>query len=255
MIPENEIYSFEDKIYQLPEVSRDEQLRAADAVRANQQVTNQEIRTQTEQLGTDVPSIQGGLIGPESYFTARYQTPQTNAVVSQLRSAAQASALNQALANLQAQYQDRYQKAYRNYQKRASSAGNPTTINPSTTDGGEGLQTDTNPGQQDLYVNEPNSPQPGDLWYENGTTYYITRGTSGAVNRGAGERWSLRNLTGSEPYSLGDWTVTGRWPNGSAMTDGSTYQNNNGMYIYVNNAQTGEGNIYRVGDTPDFSYK
>lgn len=127
MIPENETYSFEDKIYQLPEVSRDEQLRAADAVRANQQATNQEIRTQTEQLGTDVPSIQGGLIGPESYFTARYQTPQTNAVVSQLRSAAQASALNQALSNLQAQWQDRYQKAYRNYQKRS---GSGTTSDP-----------------------------------------------------------------------------------------------------------------------------
>lgn len=126
MIPENETYSFEDKIYQLPEVSRDEQLRAADAVRANQQATNQEIRTQTEQLGTDVPSIQGGLIGPESYFTARYQTPQTNAVVSQLRSAAQASALNQALSNLQAQWQERYQRAYRNYQKRSSTTPDTT---------------------------------------------------------------------------------------------------------------------------------
>ena len=133
MIPENETYSFEDKIYQLPEVSRDEQLRAADAVRANQQATNQEIRTQTEQLGTDVPSIQGGLIGPESYFTARYQTPQTNAVVSQLRSTAQASALNQALSNLQAQYQDQYQKAYRNYQKRGSS-GSGSGSGTGTTD-------------------------------------------------------------------------------------------------------------------------
>lgn len=132
MIPENETYSFEDKIYQLPEVSRDEQLRAADAVRANQQATNQEIRTQTEQLGTDVPSIQGGLIGPESYFTARYQTPQTNAVVSQLRSAAQASALNQALSNLQAQWQERYQRAYRNYQKRGSRSSGTGTAATST---------------------------------------------------------------------------------------------------------------------------
>lgn len=148
MIPENETYSFEDKLYQLPEVSRDEQLRAADAVRENQQVTNQEIRTQTERLGTDVPSIQGGLIGPESYFTSRYQTPQTNAVVAQLRAAAQASALNQALSNLQAQWQKRYQDAYKNYQKRASSgsgSGSGSGSTPDTTTAGDVVEeaTDT----------------------------------------------------------------------------------------------------------------
>lgn len=252
MIDEKSSYEFEGRTYARPEVPITEADEFITNLRAVQEGNNTDIKTQTENLGTDIPSVQGGLIGPESYFTSRYQTPQTNQVVAELRSAAQASALNTALSNLQSQYQKRYQDAYRNYQKRAASSSSGDSDDSANSGN---LQVDTNAGQQDQYVNEPNAPQPGDLWYENGTTYYITRGTSGAVERKPGEKWSLRNLTGSEPYSLGDWTVTGRWPNGTTMSDGSTYQNDNGMYIYVKNAQTGDGNIYRVGDTPDFSYK
>lgn len=257
MTPTNETYELEGRTYARPEVPVTETDEFIANLRAVQDANNTDIKTQTENLGTDIASVQGGLIGPESYFTSRYQTPQTNQVVAELRSAAQASALNTALSNLQSQYQKRYQDAYRNYQKRASSgSGSGSGSGGGGTTSADGaLQIDTNAGQQDQYVNEANAPQPGDLWYENGNTYYITRGTSGAVSTDAGEKWQLRNLTGSEPYSLGDWTATGRWPNGNVMSDGSTYQNDNGMYIYVKNAQTGDGNIYRVGDTPNFSYK
>lgn len=133
MIPENETYELEGRVYQNPETSRDEQMAFIDNLRATQQANNEQIRTQTDNLGTAVPSQMGGLIGPESYFTARYQTAPTNQTVASLRSAAQASALNTALSNLQNQYQERYNQAYRNYQKRASSSGSGSSDGSTTT--------------------------------------------------------------------------------------------------------------------------
>jgi hypothetical protein len=81
-------------------------------------------------LGTDVPSVIGGLTGGNSYFTSRYQTPQTNAAVSNLRAAAQAQALNEVLANEQAIWKKRYQDAYRAAQRRSGGRGN-VIANPS----------------------------------------------------------------------------------------------------------------------------
>lgn len=126
IIPTNEYTEFEGRAYLNPQVGIDESNKFIDNLRATQTQQNQEIANQTRMLGTDVPSVQGGLIGPESYFTSRYQTPQTNAVVSNLRSAAQAAALNQALQNEQAIWKKRYQDAYNNYQKRAWNRGNPS---------------------------------------------------------------------------------------------------------------------------------
>lgn len=135
MTPEAETYEIESRVYQNPETSRNEQQQFYENLRAVQQANNAEIRTQTENLGTDVPSVQGGLIGPESYFTSRYQTPQTNQTIAELRSAAQASALNMALSNLQAQYKKQYEDAYRNYQKRASRGSSGSGGGSSTSSG------------------------------------------------------------------------------------------------------------------------
>jgi hypothetical protein len=54
-----------------------------------------------------------------SYFTSRYQVPQTNSAVANLRAAAQAQALNEVLANEQAIWKKKYQDAYRDYQRKA----------------------------------------------------------------------------------------------------------------------------------------
>lgn len=136
MTPESETYEFEGRTYARPELPITETDEFIANLRATQDANNADIKTQTENLGTDIASVQGGLIGPESYFSSRYQTPQTNQVIAELRSAAQASALNTALTNLQNQYQKRYQDAYRNYQKRASrprSGGTGTAATPQTT--------------------------------------------------------------------------------------------------------------------------
>lgn len=118
ILPTNEYTEVEGRAYANPQVALDESNAFIDNLRASQGQQNQEIFTDTQRLGTDVPSSIGGLTGANSYFTSRYQTPQTNAAVANLRAAAQAAALNQVLENEQAIWKNRYQQAYRNYQKR-----------------------------------------------------------------------------------------------------------------------------------------
>ena len=123
ILPENETFTFEDREYINPQVSLDEQNAFIDNYRQTQQQNNNEIIQQTRNLGTEIPSNLGGLVGGEGCWTSRYQTPQTNAVVSQLRSTAQAQALNDVLETQQAIWKKRYNDAYRAYQKRNSGGG------------------------------------------------------------------------------------------------------------------------------------
>lgn len=153
LLPTNEFTEVEGRQYINPQVSLDESTSFIDNLRAVQNQQNQEIAKQTNMLGTDVPSIEGGLIGPESYFASRYQIPQTNASVSNLRATAQAAALNQILQNEQAIWKKRYQDAYRSYQKKTynkayggkSGGSGGNTGNTSTWNGGI-TKTPTNNG-------------------------------------------------------------------------------------------------------------
>lgn len=123
ILPDNEYTEFENRSYVNPQVSLDEQTAFIDNLRSTQQANNQQIKTDTYNLGTAVPSNLGGLTGGEGYFTARYQTPQTNSLVNDLRSAAQASALNQILENEQAKWKNRYNKARNNNAIRNKTGG------------------------------------------------------------------------------------------------------------------------------------
>lgn len=123
MLPENEYYSFENRNYINPQVSLDEQNRFIDNLRNVQAQKNQQIATQTYNLGSALPSNLGGLIGGGGYWKSRYQTPQTNTLVNDLRTAAQSKALSDVLANEQAKMQKRYNAAYRASQIRGSNGG------------------------------------------------------------------------------------------------------------------------------------
>lgn len=143
ILPENEIIEVEGKQYINPQVGLDESTSFIENLRATQGQQNQEIAQQTQRLGTDISTNLGGLTGAEGYFTSRYQTPQTNAVVANLRATAQAAALNEVLANEQAIWKQRYQNAYRNYQRKqynkdyggGSGGGGDGDKNKSTWDG------------------------------------------------------------------------------------------------------------------------
>ena len=117
IIPENEYTEFEDRLYVNPQTGVDETNTFIEKLRETQAANNAQIAQQTQALGTEVPSSLGGLTGADSYFTSRYQTPQTASVVANLRATAQAAALNEALANEQAMWKKRYNDAYKAYQK------------------------------------------------------------------------------------------------------------------------------------------
>ena len=134
ILPSDEVAEVESRYYLNPQVALDESNSFIDNLRATQAQQNQQIAQDTYNLGTSVPSVEGGLgtntPANMSYFTSRYQTPQTNSVVENLRSVAQAQALNQALQNEQEKWKKRYNDAYRNYQKSAYNRANQ----PQTTD-------------------------------------------------------------------------------------------------------------------------
>lgn len=135
ILNDNEFVETEGRAYVNPQTALDESNAFIENLRNTQQANNQQIQTDTYNLGTAVPSNLGGLTSPTgdaglSYFTSRYQTPQTNAVVENLRSVAQAQALNQALQNEQEKWKKRYNDAYRRYQKSAYDKANQ----PQTTD-------------------------------------------------------------------------------------------------------------------------
>lgn len=136
ILPENEYTTFENRDYINPEVSLNEQMSFIDNLRDTQKQNNAQIRQQTYNLGTSVPSNLGGLVGGEGYWTSRYQTPQTNSLASELRSAAQAQALNDVLSNEQAKWKKRYNDAYNANQRRNANKANGGDGETGETEGG-----------------------------------------------------------------------------------------------------------------------
>lgn len=113
-----------------PQTALDEQNAFIGNLRNIQNQQNAEIRQQTHDLGTDIPSNLGGLTGGEGYFNARFQQPFTNAAVGDLRAAAQAQALSEAFDLELARANARYKSAYDAYRRRATSRGGGGGNNP-----------------------------------------------------------------------------------------------------------------------------
>lgn len=133
----------DDRRYIKPQVALDESNAFIENLRNTQGQRTAEIAQDTYNLGTAVPSNLGGLGGSGSYFTSRYQTPQTNEVVANLKATAQAQALNDAMNNALAQAKQRYNNAYKAAQKRN---GNPTNPANPTNPTSPKLPIDTNGG-------------------------------------------------------------------------------------------------------------
>ena len=117
----SEFYTFEDQAYVNPTLSSGEQEGFINNFRDIQNRNNQQIATDTYNLGKALPSNLGGLGGGESYFNGRYQTDQVNDLVANLKTAAQAQSLNDVMNNYTNQLSRRYSNAQRAYNKRRSS--------------------------------------------------------------------------------------------------------------------------------------
>lgn len=195
----DETFNFEERIYTNPTTSRDEQLEFLDTLRETQGRNTAQIQADTYALGTQLPTQLGGLSGAEQTFQARYQTPQTQQTVADLRTAAQQSALNQALSNLQSAYKKRYNDAMLNYQKRAAAsnynnnnndkyAGEVNVLNPE-------IKGDASSGVVASQIpNSTTSVIDGETLIQDSTTGE-TLGTSKPENHPNAEGWYLTNET------------------------------------------------------------
>ena len=193
----DEYTEVEGRKYLNPQVALDESNRFINNLRSNQAQQNQQIATDTYNLGTNIPSAQGGL-GTNTpsnmgYFTSRYQTPQTASAVANLRATAQATALNQVLANEQAKWQKRYNDAYRAYQQRVN---NPD----GGTDGG--IEYEDTGGVTGVTA-EPDTTQ-----YSKDTTVYDS--TEVAHDNRSTERPKKIGVTRDRNGNIASVTVNGR---------------------------------------------
>ena len=127
-----EDYAYEDdgRWYIRPEVALNEQNAFINNYRNIEAQNNAQIAQQTRALGTQVPSQLGGLVGGGGYFRSRYQTPQTNQIVADLRSQMQGQALQTILQN----ELEKAKKKYKDAQNSALKTSNAGNTNPWSVD-------------------------------------------------------------------------------------------------------------------------
>lgn len=154
-------YTENDRRYINPQVSLAEQNAFINNLRNNQQDWTDGTISVTENLGTKIPSQLGGLTGGSGYFASRYQTPQTNSMISDLRAAAQSQALSQLMNNEIAKAQKRYSDAYRAAKKREADANSNGGNGNDLADYLKELKTNLNPDESsdplDTDAADPNS--------------------------------------------------------------------------------------------------
>lgn len=129
-------YEYDGRRYVDPNVLLAGQNAFIDNYRNLQAQNNAQIAQQTRALGTQVPSNLGGLTGGGSYFKSRYQTPQTNQAIAELRTAAQAQALQQALQNELEKAKKRYRDSQNNLTTKSN--GGLSGLETRTRDSGAG---------------------------------------------------------------------------------------------------------------------
>lgn len=232
LLPENETVTFEDQIYLNPQTALDESNTFIDNLRAVQQANNQAVNTDLENLGT-YPAAQsnlGGLLGGSGYFANRYQVPQTVALTNDLRVAAQASALNQALQNEQAKWKQRYNKAYRDYQRRAGSGGSGGGGGDDTI-GSTRLPVDVNSGGTETLPYSPSSNLGvGRFNQDSKGTYYLADG---------GKKYYVGDFTAiDDVIGPGGFSVKINRQNGDIVKMGGK------DYLYYSDPQTQGGGSY-----------
>lgn len=112
----DEVIEFEDRSYVNPQTSIDEQNQFIEKFRALQDQNQAQINQQTQALGSQVPSNQGGLVGAENLWNVQYQRPQVNAVgIENLRANNQLQALNTVMSNQQNAMANRLNQAKQAY--------------------------------------------------------------------------------------------------------------------------------------------
>lgn len=245
----DEFYEYEDRAYTSPTLSSGEQEAFIDNLRNIQGQNNAQIAEQTYNLGTQVPSNLGGLGGGEAYFASRYQTPQVGEMVSTLKTAAQAQALNDVMNNYQAQLKQRYNQAYRSAQKRQREKQNNYYNSPvggggggDTPENGNGLEFNTNGSKSggfwDTILGKATNDWIGKVMEGGAKVNVNTTGETANADK-YNVPMSLKAITAGGSSNLGVW------PNGVRMTEGSTYNYGGHTYGIERNSRN-EFDIIRI---------
>ena len=134
-------YLENDRRYVKPQIGLGERNAFIDNLRETWPQQTAQISRDTRNLGTHISSNLGGLGGGSSYFMSRYQTPQKNSMIADLRAVAQSQALQEAMNNELAKAKKRYQDAYRAAkakEKKAASGNDTNELKVVTNYGPEG---------------------------------------------------------------------------------------------------------------------
>ena len=238
-LDDEKIYEFEGDYYQSPTSMRDDIMSFVDSFRNTVKSDTSNIARQTQNLGTDISPSLGGLGGSSDYFAQRYQTLPVEAQVSNLRATAQADALNKLMKNELAQTKKRYQNAYKAAQRRAASYGGSGGYYggtyPDVTGGSDlNITTETGaPSTIDLNVNTQSSP-----WQATGVGTWKNKETGQTLSPGGS---FIQALGGGGGMDLGVW------PNGTKMTQGSTYTFGGKTYTYEQMPGQAYPSVFMVG--------
>lgn len=134
---DDEVISFEDRLYVNPEISSREQDAFIDKFQAIQEQNQAQINQDTYNLGTPVSSNLGGLTGAENLWTTQYRGPAVDAAIANLRQVNLQQLINASMQNQQNAMANRINQAKRRYNRAnarsSKGSGNPTSTNPSTT--------------------------------------------------------------------------------------------------------------------------
>lgn len=217
-------YTENDRRYINPQVSLDEQNAFINNLRNNQQDWTDETISVTENLGTKIPSQLGGLTGGSGYFASRYQTPQTNSMVADLKAVAQSKALSDAMQNEISKAQKRYKDVYRAYKKKEALGDYSGDLSDELSK----LNITTNGDKKKkLEVSDDPHKNFGFTFDSNGTQVY---------NNGLGKVYSVDNISAGDRLRLGT-----RLPN--EANNGSMVEIDGNTYIY---STANGGTWYRI---------
>lgn len=212
-----------------PTVSRDQQTDFIDAYRQLQTDNNVQAATSAHALGSDLAAPYGGLHGPSDYMKSRYQTPQTESRVAALRTAAQLSALNNAMTNEINKWTNRYNKAVSAANKKSNSGnGDPEEPEYITTEEGtvDSSLRSSGPGTTTIWSGETDlsTGKVGSDVYDINTgerIYTTTPDGKTSADYSNPKSW-LESL--ADALSGGTGTMTTVIPN---LTNSPTYYNRN----------------------------
>lgn len=207
-----EVINFEDRTYVDPEVSLAEQERFMEKFRGIREQNQAQINRDTYNLGTQVPSNQGGLIGAEGLWNAQYQRPQVNAAIENLRQVGLQQAINTAMQNQQNAMSNRINQAKRAYYRAQQEAYKRNSSGGGT--GGNGGGGDAKKGG----INA--TPLPEGTVAPGGTLQSSAPGTS-VVRDPASSIWE--NVEGAPNAGVYDTAtedlITTYYPNGSSSQE------------------------------------